>query len=363
MNGFAKVITTLIGSLMLLVWMAADNPMPYSLSYPSNFGNRISIPKNNPTSKAGVYLGRHLFYEGLLSANNKISCSSCHEQKRAFTDGRTFSIGVDGSKTSRNSMALVNLLWTRKFFWDGRTTGLEAQAAFPLSNPHEMGQPLAVSAAKLRRAPKYPALFKNAFGDTAITPERITQAIAQFERTLISAGSPYDKYLAKTYIPSTLELEGMQLFNTMPQPGKKIRGADCAHCHGGVKTYLELFHNNGLDEISADQGIAAITGLDSDHGRFKIPTLRNIALTAPYMHDGRFSSLQQVLDHYSEHLKQKHLSPFLKGSSNKTGATSLQLSAHEKKAVIAFLNMLTDTAFTRNPEFSNPNKPITPLNK
>lgn len=355
MNSFAKVITTLIGSFTVLIWAGKLDPTPYPLTYPPNFGNRISIPQNNPTTQAGVYLGRNLFYEPLLSANNKISCSSCHEQKRAFTDGKAFSNGVDGTLTSRNSMALVNLLWARRFFWDGRATGLEAQAAFPLSDPHEMGQALTVSAAKLRQSPKYPILFQKAFGDTAITANRITMAISQFERILISADSPYDRYLKNTYKPSPIELEGMRLFNTMPQLGKKIRGADCAHCHGGVKTYLELFHNNGLDEISTDKGIAAITGMDSDHARFKIPTLRNIALTAPYMHDGRFNSLQQVLDHYSEHLKQKHLSPFLKGSSNKIGGTSLQLSAHEKKAVIAFLNMFTDTTFIHNPEFSNPN--------
>lgn len=190
----------------------------------------------------------------------------------------------------------------------------------------------------------YPTLFESAFGDTAITPSRITKAISQFERTLISANSSYDKYLKKEYQPSPIELEGMNLFTTA-----------CTHCHGGVKTYMELFHNNGLDNISKDNGIQAITGIDADHGRFKTPTLRNIALTTPYMHDGRFTSLEQVLDHYSEHLQTKHLSPFLKEVSNKKNSVGLQLTKHEKKAVITFLNMLTDPSFINNPEFSNPN--------
>lgn len=350
-----KVYLLAAGSFLLLSWLSVAQPFPYEFSYPVNFGNRISIPGDNLTTIEGVALGRKLFYETRLSANNKISCGSCHQQSRAFTDGKAFSVGVDGSLTSRNSMALVNLLWARRFFWDGRSTGLEAQAEFPLTNPHEMGQAPGLSALKLRNTEVYRVMFKNAFGDTAITPSRIIKAIAQFERTLISSNSPYDRYLRKEYQPSALELEGMKLFNTAPQPDRDIRGADCSHCHGGVKTYMELFHNNGLDDVSKDIGIQSISGLDSDHGRFKIPTLRNIALTGPYMHDGRFSSLEEVLDYYSEHLQQKHLSPFLKDISNSKGGTALQLTSYEKKAVIAFLNMLTDTSFVNNPEFSNPN--------
>lgn len=355
MNDFHRTSTCIIGSFIFLTWFFKDHPSPYKFNYPVNFGNRITIPPDNLTSREGVFLGRKLFYETRLSANNKLSCGSCHEQSKAFTDGKSFSVGVDGALTSRNSMALVNLLWARKFFWDGRSVGLEQQAAFPLANPHEMGQALEISVEKLRNTEAYPSLFKNAFGDTAITPSRITKAISQFERTLISSNSSYDKYLKKEYQPSPIELGGMNLFMTAPQPDRKIRGADCAHCHGGVKTYMELFHNNGLDNISKDNGIQSITGLDSDHGRFKIPTLRNIALTAPYMHDGRFASLEQVLNHYSEHLQAKHLSPFLKGVSNRKDGTGLQLTTYEKKAVIAFLNMLTDSSFISNPEFSNPN--------
>ena len=335
----------------------------YNFVYPANFGNRIQIPADNPTTRQGVYLGRMLFYETRLSANNTLSCGSCHEQRKAFTDGRTFSPGVDQVLTSRNSMSLTNLLWVRKFFWDGRGNGLEEQAITPLTNPHEMGQSLEASAKKLSQTPAYPALFKLVYGDANINGDRITKAIAQFERTLISANSRYDQYLSKAYRPTADELRGMELFNNAPQPEKGIRGANCAHCHGGPKTYMELFHNNGLDSIPKDAGIATLTGLAADRGRFKAPTLRNIALTAPYMHDGRFKTLDEVVDHYSEHIQESaSLSSFLRGESNEPGGKSLKLLPREKKQVIAFLNMLTDSAFINNPDFANPHS-LTAKNK
>jgi cytochrome c peroxidase len=327
----------------------------YNLAYPSNFGNRIHIPADNPTTKQGVYLGRVLFYETRLSANNTLSCSSCHQQDKAFTDGRSLSPGVDHVLSTRNSMSLANLLWARKFFWDGRANGLEEQAATPLTNPHEMGQSLEASAQKLRETPAYLPLFKLVYGDKNITGERIVKAIAQFERTLISANSRYDQYLRNTYQPTADELKGMELFNTAPQPDKGIRGANCTHCHGGVKTYRELFHNNGLDSIPKDAGMAALTGLAADRGRFKVPTLRNIALTAPYMHDGRFKTLDEVVDHYSEHIEESaSLSTFLRDESNEPEGKSLKLLPKEKKQIIAFLNMLTDSTFIHNPDFADP---------
>jgi cytochrome c peroxidase len=252
-------------------------------------------------------------------------------------------------------MSLANLLWARKLFWDGRAAGLEEQAITPLTNQHEMGQSLEKSAKKLSETANYPALFKLVYGDENITGNRIVKAIAQFERTLISANSRYDQYLRGAYKPTTDELKGIELFNNAPQPEKGIRGANCAHCHGGVKTYMELFHNNGLDSIPKDAGIAALTGLAADRGRFKVPTLRNIALTAPYMHDGRFKTLDEVVDHYSDHVKEStSLSSFLRGESNEAGGKTLKLLPIEKKQIIAFLNMLTDSTFITNPAFANP---------
>lgn len=327
----------------------------YVFNYPGYFGSRINIPEDNPTTKQGVYLGRRLFYEVRLSANNSLSCGSCHMQSKAFTDGRKLSIGVDNTTTNRNTMALVNLLWNRKFFWDARSNSLEEQASFPMTNPHEMGQSLAASVRKLQSTSYYPPLFKTVFGDKQVTSERIVKALSQFERTLISANSRYDDYLKGSAKLSDAEMRGLLLFNTTPNPDKSIRGANCAHCHGGPKTYMELFHNNGLDSIYKDSGIGAITGLQGDQGRFKVPTLRNIALTAPYMHDGRFATLKEVIGHYSEHIQNSgSLSAFLRNASNVKGALPVKLGPEEKKDLIAFLNTLTDSTFVRNPKFSNP---------
>jgi len=339
-------------------WINSKDPIPtgnYPLIYPANFGNRINIPADNPTTKQGVYLGRLLFYETKLSATNTISCGSCHQQSKAFTDGRALSVGVGGALAARNSMSLANLLWARKFFWDGRATGLEAQAGFPLTNPHEMGQALQVSAEKLSEISRYPTLFNLVYGDSNITANRIIKAIAQFERTLISSNSKYDKYLRNEGKLTTDELNGLALFNNAPNPAKGIRGANCSHCHGGTKNYMELFHNNGLDSTAKDEGIAALTGLATDKGRFKVPTLRNIALTAPYMHDGRFKTLDEVIDHYSEHIKQSAaLSAVLQNESNEPGGTSLKLLPKEKKELITFLNTLTDSTFITDARFSDP---------
>jgi cytochrome c peroxidase len=328
---------------------------PYPLEYPASFGNKINIPADNPLTKEGVYLGRRLFYEKMLSAGNKISCGTCHMQRLAFTDGKAFSTGIDGVPTDRNAMSLANLLWVKNFFWDGRSSSLEQQALTPLTAPHEMGQPPETSAEKLRRSKLYRGLFRAAFGTDSISGEEIVKALAQFERTLISASSPYDQYLNGQYQPDSAALRGLQLFMTAPAPERKVRGANCGHCHGGPKLYLELFHNNGLDSIPHDAGREKQTGLAADKGRFRVPTLRNIALTAPYMHDGRFRTLEEVLDHYSDHISNSaSLSPVLRNTSNVAGDASLRLSQQEKKDIIAFLQLLTDSSFITNPKFSNP---------
>jgi len=185
---------------------------PYELTYPANFGSRYRIPEDNPITVEGVALGRMLFYETALSAGNKISCGSCHRQELAFTDGKAFSVGVDGVKQSRNTMALVNLLWIKNFFWDGRTEGLERQLIEPLTNVHEMGQPLQISVKKLEEKGIYSERFGQAFGDPKITEDRIRKALAQFERTLISGNSRYDQYLRGAYKPTSSELSGISLF-------------------------------------------------------------------------------------------------------------------------------------------------------
>jgi len=353
------VMLMLLSFIILLSgWSYFGDPIEigvYQFTHPSNFGNRINIPADNPTTKQGVYLGRMLFYETRLSLNNKLSCASCHQQDKAFTDGKPFSVGVDDVPTPRNSMSLVNLLWARKFFWDGRAEGLEAQAVTPMTSPHEMGQSLDASVKKLNGDKSYHDLFKLVYGDETITGDRIVKAISQFERTLISCNSKYDQYLAGKYQPTPQELKGIDLFMRGPNPEKGIRGANCGHCHGGPKTYMELFHNNGLDSIPKDAGIETLTRLASDRGRFKVPTLRNIALTAPYMHDGRFKTLAEVVDHYSDHVMESaSLSTVFRGESNEVGGKALKLTSEEKKDIIAFLNMLTDDNFIHDPRFADP---------
>lgn len=351
-----------VASLVFVIILVAASPGTkdletgsYPLLYPENFGNRIYLPADNPLTKEGVYLGRMLFYETRLSSNNKISCATCHKQELAFTDGKSFSEGVDGRLAERSAMSLANLLWVKNLFWDGRVQSLEEQAVFPITNAHEMNQSLEKSAKKLSVTKLYPPLFKLVFGNDSVTGNRIVKALAQFERTLISANSKYDQYLAGTYKPSEDELKGMDLFMTIPDPQRNIRGANCGRCHGTAKTFIELYHNNGLDSFPKDKGREAITGKAIEKGRFRVPTLRNIALTAPYMHDGRFKTMEEVIDHYNEHLVQNDLlSPLLQDASNTVNGRKLDLTSEEKKNLALFLNMLTDSLFITDKRFSNP---------
>jgi cytochrome c peroxidase len=342
-------------AICLSAQIARRKATPLEITYPAYFGNRILIPKDNPTTKEGVYLGRMLFYETALSAGNRISCATCHQQQYAFTDGEQFSKGADGTLQPRNTMSLANLLWVRNFFWDGRAEGLEKQAQTPLTAVHEMGQSLEISAKKLQDKHIYAEHLEAAFGTDSITGDKMMKALAQFERTLVSANAPYDAYLRGTYVPNASEANGIRLFYSNANPARNIRGASCGHCHGGAKTYNELFHNNGLDSLPADAGRQVITGQPFDKGRFRVVTLRNIALTAPYMHDGRFKTLEAVIDHYNEHVVETDLlSPFLQGNSNKVDGRQLDLTAGEKKDLLAFLHMLTDSTFISDKQFSNP---------
>ncbi|GAB3251902.1 cytochrome-c peroxidase [Larkinella harenae] len=338
----------------LVAWRAADEPVPtgpYSLQYPASFGGRFSIPADNPLTQEGVYLGRLLFYEPRLSKTGTVSCGSCHQQARAFTDGLRLSKGVSEQPTRRNAMSLVNLLWVRNFFWDGRSGSLEEQALIPLGHADEMGMKPGEAALVLQKTARYPALFRRVFGSDSITDARIGKAIAQFERTLISANSPYDRYLQGAYTLTAAEARGLALFMTAPYSGKGIRGGNCAHCHGGPKLMQELFHNNGLDQQARDPGRQEVTLRSDDHGRFRVPSLRNIALTAPYMHDGRFATLLAVINHYSDHVQQ---TPTLAPELVSAQAGGLRLTGSEKNDLLAFLHLLTDTSFVTNPLFSNP---------
>jgi cytochrome c peroxidase len=327
---------------------------PYNLSYPSYLGTPV-IPFNNPTTVEGVLLGRKLFYEVKLSGDNSISCASCHKQQYAFADTSAFSKGVGGTNGTRNAPGLSNVAWQTSLFWDGRASSLENQVPGPIQNPIEMHQDLSAAVSKLQATSVYPPLFKAVFGSATITALGIQNAIAQFERTLISSNSKFDKFIGgNSSAFNAQEHSGYILFSTHPLPQANIRGGNCGDCHGGYLQKNRSYENNGLDSIFNDNGYGIFTGNSFDNGKFKVPSLRNIALTAPYMHDGRFKTLEEVLAHYNQHVLQSAtISPLMNVSNDATG-TTLGLTQQEIDDIIVFLHTLTDTTFTKDPRFSKP---------
>ena len=302
-------------------------PTPYELTVPAGFP-APTIPPDNLLTIEGIALGKRLFADPILSVDSTIACASCHLPAHAFSDPRPFSQGV-GGVTSRNSMPLFNVLWSSSFFWDGRAASLEDQALEPVQRPVEMGEDWDRVVAKLERHAEYPALFARAFGDAPINRQLVVQAIAQFERTLISADSKYDRWLAgqATFAPE--EERGFLLFHT--------EAGDCFHCHGAPLFTDNEFHNNGLDLDPPDAGLAALTGKRLDRGKFKTPTLRNVEYTAPYMHDGRFQTLEEVVEHYDSGFHRTVLTdPLL------LVRPTLDLAPADKRALVAFLKTLSD---------------------
>jgi cytochrome c peroxidase len=348
----------------LLLRSAADPTPIRDFSVPFVYGH-FRVPEDNPLTEEGVQLGRMLFYDPRLSGDNTVSCSTCHMQHLAFTDGKERAVGVSGKPLPFNSMALVNLLWgPQHFFWNGRADSLEQQALMPIQNPDEMNQDIDELIAELSSDDDYPALFGQAYG--RVSPENIAKAIASFERTLVSADSRYDRFLRGEIKLSSNEEMGRKLFMAHPDVKVSLRGGNCIDCHSqfltsGFKTFYDGFSNNGLDgEVRMQPGLQEVTGERSDRGKFKVPTLRNIAMTAPYMHDGRFATLEQVLDHYNEGIHiSSTLSPLILEADNRPAhdvptEASLHLSEEEKLAVIAFLHTLTDEHFIAAEQFSNP---------
>ncbi|MFZ1689199.1 MAG: cytochrome c peroxidase [Flavobacteriales bacterium] len=336
-------------------------PTPYNLEIPSNLPPML-IPFDNPMTVEGVKLGRYLFYEERLSNDNSMSCASCHAQLFGFTDnGETFSEGIDGIAGNRNAMALINLGYGNSFFWDGRAPELEDQVLQPVINPIEMHEQWPDAMSKLIADPAYRDLFTAAFGPGTMDSTHVAKAVAQFLRTLISANSPYDKWKrAEGTIPLEAQL-GYDLFRLEggypPFIPNGQGGADCFHCHTDAAGLFtdEQFHNNALDAVPPDPGVGGITGDPFDIGKFKAPTLRNIALTAPYMHDGRFATLDEVIEHYNEG---GHDSPTVDGFMKFVDPDeTMELTVQKKAQVIAFLQQLTDTAFMTNPAFSDPGPP------
>lgn len=300
-----------------------------------------ALPADYPLTDERVELGRRLFQDTLLSGDGTLSCAACHRADAALSDPRPLSTGIGGQSTARHSMPLTNLAWKSRFFWDGRAPTLRAQILMPVQDPAEMGESLENLEAKLAAHPAYPSLFRAAFGTRETTAERLSIAIEQFLLTQTSLDSRFDQAMLGKAELTDQEKRGFELFFTEYEPRQGLRGADCFHCHGGAFFTDHGFHNNGLDS-GADTGLAKTTGRESDTGKFATPSLRNIALTAPYMHDGRFQTLEEVIAHYTTGIRR---SPALDPNLAKHPAPGIPLSADDQAALVAFLKTLSDPKF------------------
>lgn len=333
----------------------------YYMDAGARFGNVIdqdNTPSDNQVTNAGAVLGRVLFYDVRLSANNTVACASCHIQQHGFSDPEVLSNGFDGGKTGRHSMALTNATYYSRgrFFWDERASTLEEQVLMPIQDSVEMGMNLFDLEVKLGLTSFYAPLFLAAFDDDdAITSDRISKALAQFIRSMVSYGSKYDQAFTVggsdtpdfSAVFSDQELLGLRLFSGVPDDNSDSLGCDT--CHDTSAHAADNTHVNGLDaNTSADQGAGG--------GFFKVPSLRNIAVRAPYMHDGRFSNLAEVIEFYNSGVQaHPNLAPALRRRNASNGRpVQFNLNQAEKEALVVFLEALTDEAFLVNPIFSNP---------
>jgi cytochrome c peroxidase len=327
---------------------------PYNLS--TGAFEQPSIAPDNQLTVQGVKLGRMLFYEKRLSRDGSMSCASCHRQEHAFSDTSLFSEGVRGKLGKRQAMAVFNMAWNdNEFFWDGRAHLLRDQSLKPIQDSLEMDETLENVIQKLEADQLYKDQFMRAFGSEEITEAKMALAMEQFMNSIVSVESKYDRYLRGEVTLDTNEERGRVLFFSEFNPGfPQLSGADCQHCHSGRNFENDRYMNNGLDtdaEIS-DNGRMDVTGRASDKGKFKVTSLRNVAITPPYMHDGRFQTLEEVVDHYNSGLKNSStLDPTLLYPINSGG---LQLSEEDKRDLVAFLKTLTDEVLPNNPEYSDP---------
>jgi cytochrome c peroxidase len=317
----------------------ADLFVPFTK--PTNFPETVYPVNRNPVTQAGFELGRKLFYDGILSADNTISCGSCHIQTAAFTHhGHDLSHGIHDLLGKRNAPAIQNMAWYKTFMWDGGIFDLDLQPIAPITNPVEMDETIPSVLKKLNADKAYPALFQKAFGSSVITTDLLMKALSQFMVMLVSADSKYDKVMRK---------EGV-VFTAAEQSGYTVFKEKCATCHQEPLFTDQSFRNNGLAISTAnDEGRFDITLNPEDRYKFKVPSLRNIMLTAPYMHDGRILNIDGVLDHYARGVQATpNLDPLLQ----QPGQTGIQLSAQERTNLKVFLSTLTDSSFIKDPRFS-----------
>jgi cytochrome c peroxidase len=326
---------------------------PYNLEY----GTLPSpvIPIDNPLTVQGVELGRMLFYDKQLSGNGSLACAGCHVQSNGFSDTAQFSTGILGFTGGRQAMASFNMLWNNnEFFWDGRAHLLRDQAILPIQDSLEMNETLANVVSKLSSSQTYLNQFDRVYGTAEINALKISLALEQFMNSIVSWNSKYDKVERGelSYTPS--EQRGKMLFfEEYNQFFPETSGADCAHCHSGGNFENDLYMNNGLDTDAnfTDDGRMSVTMNAADRAKFKVPTLRNIALTPPYMHDGRLNTLEAVVDHYNEGIvASSTLNPALEN----TRATGLFLTPQDKADLVSFLKTLTDTDMMTDSRYSTP---------
>ena len=351
------------------------NPTPYEIQIPHGFPTILNIPEDNPMTVEGLELGRYLFYDGRLSGrthpDSLMSCATCHLQENSFECGFDhpiynggFTHGIGGKPTPHVMLPLINLVWNNSgYLWNGFVSNdnplpqyknIEDLVWMGIVAEHEMNGDTNRVKELFQQLPGYPELFKKAFGSETITVENMGKAIAQFIRTLISADSKFDKYLRGEIQLSASELNGFVLFTTE-------EGADCFHCHGAAGNPLfttNLFYNNGKDSLFTGPNEDPrdryhITGDPMDLGAYKATTLRNVEFTAPYMHDGRFATLDEIIDFYSHHLV---WSPYIDPLMHHIANGGTQLTPTEKENLKAFLFTLSDTSFITNPDFGKPDK-------
>ena len=342
--------------LIVIIFMSCEKEVTQDLTpYVLEVGSfpKPNLPSDNKLTIEKVKLGRMLFYEKLMSKDGTVSCASCHKQENSFNDDLRFSEGVDKKLGDRNAMSVINLAWnTNEFFWDGRSHLLRDQSLGPIENPVEMAETLDNVVAKLSKEDKYVEQFTKAFGEDAINSVNMSLAMEQFMLTIVSNKSKFDKVKEGTATFTTSEQRGKDLFSKEYNeffPNES--GADCQHCHGGFNFENDRYMNNGLSsdmEIENDFGRFEATKIPGDKGKFKVTTLRNIELTAPYMHDGRFTTLEEVVNHYNTGIKP---SSTLEPEIENTRVTGLGLSNKDVQDLVAFLKTLTDETIADNEAF------------
>lgn len=359
MNLKSIILTVLLATVFLASCKDDDNEpqgivqdaTPYEMSIGGFPVPNIAV--DNQLTEQGVELGRMLFYEKMLSADGTQACASCHFQQFAFTDSARFSTGIRGEKGGRHAMSVFNMAWNEnQFFWDGRADLLRHQSLLPIQDELEMDESLENVVAKLSESQMYKNQFIRVFGSDEVTSEKVSLALEQFMNSITSTNSKYDEFLKDSTVFTASEKRGFKLFNTEYNPFfPELSGADCQHCHSGLNFENDKYMNNGLDATFADEGRGKVTQDPADNGKFKVTSLRNIALTAPYMHDGRFNTLEEVVEHYnSEIIASSTLDPALEQTREK----GLFLTVQDKKDLVAFMKTLTDKELTTNPKYSSP---------